>query len=343
VTGSSGVVGRAILAELAGHRLICLRHRRPVRLQAGDVIGGDVREPRFGLDRGAFRELAQHVDVVVHAAAVTNMAQPEEAFYATNVRGAENVLELATIAEAPIYHLSTAFVHPLAHVDGGRAPDGYQRSKQLAEATVAASGLPAVVLRPSIVVGDSRTGAIARFQGFHRVFGICLTGQVPVLPAKADARIDFVPQDLVARVLACLVERDVTEGSYWLTAGEHALPIARLVELAVLVARRATGVSVTPPRLVSPALFERSGSVFLRTLPAPARRTAERSLHLLRYMNLERPLPSSLPSLLPRIGLGGLPDLEAVYCRNVAYWLRETSFGRPRRRPEVGSPARAAG
>ncbi len=62
--------------------------------------------------------------------------------------------------------LSTAFssgyidrpVREELHTDAGSDPTEYTKSKRDAEALVAASGVPYLILRPSIVIGDSRDG-----------------------------------------------------------------------------------------------------------------------------------------------------------------------------------------
>jgi nucleoside-diphosphate-sugar epimerase len=82
----------------------------------------------------------------------------------------------------------------------------YEESKAEAETVVAraiAAGLPATVHRPSMVVGDSRTGHIPHFQVFYhlaefiagrRTFGL--------LPPLAGRTVDLVPSDFVAAAIA---------------------------------------------------------------------------------------------------------------------------------------------
>jgi len=74
LTGGSGVVGRALIDELAhDFEIVCLRNRRPIadpRL-AGE-FAGRLDHPTLGLAADEYRRLAHRVDAIVHSAAVTN-------------------------------------------------------------------------------------------------------------------------------------------------------------------------------------------------------------------------------------------------------------------------------
>ena len=71
----------------------------------------------------------------------------------------------AAAAKPVLYHVSTAFVHTTAVGDRGRTAIGYASSKSAAEQIVRSSGVPHVILRPSVIIGDSGTGEIDAFQG----------------------------------------------------------------------------------------------------------------------------------------------------------------------------------
>ena len=69
---------------------------------------------------------------------------------------------------------------------------------------VAAAGPRHVIARPSIVLGDSRTGAIRGFDTIYAAFKLIAEGRVSRMPARACATLDFVPIDHVARGLVAL-------------------------------------------------------------------------------------------------------------------------------------------
>src|SRR5205823_9561693 len=165
VTGLTGVVGSALLPELAGHRILALTHSAepPAGVTA---VRGDLTRPRLGLSPAAHRDLVRQVEVVVHAAAVTDFAADPAAIAELNVTGTARVLDLAAAAGAAVHYVSTAFVaragRSRADVrDAAANPAAYLASKRAAERLVREAGLPATILRPSVVLGHSRTGEIA--------------------------------------------------------------------------------------------------------------------------------------------------------------------------------------
>ncbi|MEU1118912.1 MULTISPECIES: SDR family oxidoreductase [unclassified Streptomyces] len=139
-----------------------------------------------------------------------------------NVTGTHNVLELAKALGEPVFnHVSTAYVagkrtglmHEEFPGDTESANNVYEATKTIGEQKVAASGLPWRVLRPSIVIGHSATGAATSFTGMYgfvssalrfrraveKEFGNLLQHrQVPII-ADPDIECDLVPVDLVAR------------------------------------------------------------------------------------------------------------------------------------------------
>lgn len=152
--------------------------------------------------------------MVVHSAAATNWRADPDEIRRTNVDGTRAMLDLAAAAGAAIYYMSTAFVaanpsapRTLSAVSRRRLVSGVQEE---CEQMVRDSALPATILRPSVVMGDSATGRIAGAQGLTRTLGAIVKGQVPVLPGAPEARIDTVPQDLVARATGDLIRSGVT-------------------------------------------------------------------------------------------------------------------------------------
>ena len=316
VTGASGVVGSAVLAQLDDFDVHCLIHRSVPDVDIIGHVHGDLSRVRLGLDQRAFRELACRTDAIVHCAAAVNFTAGADVAEAVNVTGTRNMLELASLAEAPFYHVSTAFVARADTVDDA-GPGIYIRSKQRADAEVLASGLPAVLLRPSVVSGDSVTGEIARFQGLHDLAGGVLRGLMPMLPVHGYARIDFLPQDLVATCIADLVRGDAREGEYWLTAGTAALTVDRMIELCLEMGRE-FGVELPRPRLVEPELVDRLiRPVFLPTLPRRLQRQYEHMLATMGVFYTETRFPSSLAHLDRAVTA---EQLEVAFTQTMRYW-----------------------
>ena len=268
LTGASGVVGRALLRRLRDFDVVCLVHRSPVCGPNVTTVSGDIAQPMFGLAERAYADLAAKVDAVIHCAAVTDFNRTDGSLEATNIAGTEHVAAFAAAAKAVLYHVSTAFVHTTVDGDRGRTAIGYASSKSAGEKVVRSSGVPHVILRPSVVIGDSDTGEIAAFQGLYQVVAGLFAGIVPMIPFDSRWPINFVPVNVVADAIACVVENRVSEGEFWLSAGEAALSLDEGVAVGVEFAR-SLGVSIDMPRFVPPEMFDRLiGPVFLDALPA---------------------------------------------------------------------------
>ncbi len=313
LTGASGVIRSALLKQLPPDQVICLTHREPVLARGVETVRGNIEEKRLGLADDAFRALASRIGCVVHSAAATKFSQPAAKFVRTNIDGTRHVLELARAAGAPLYFVSTAFVHPVRDPSGAAASNAYEESKRSAEEIIGSSGHPATIVRPSVVVGDSMTGEIERYQGFHLILDLVLRQRASLLPGVADAYIDFVPQDVVADFILSLVRAGVVNRDFWLTAGARAPRLGHLIDLAVADASRLLGRPLAAPRLVGPEAFERfAHRTILATQPAAQRIAYKRLSLYAKYLSIVEPLPTSLSSLRY--------DPDQTLASNVRYW-----------------------
>src|SRR5579859_1437289 len=326
VTGASGVVGRALLRRLRDFDVVCLVHRSPVCGPNVTSVLGDIADPTLGLAADAYAELAAKVDAVIHCAAVTDFNRTDGSLEATNIAGTEHVAAFAAAANAVLYHVSTAFVHTTVDGDRGRTAVGYAASKLAGEKVVRSSGVAHVIFRPSVVIGDSITGEIAAFQGLYRVAAGMFAGIVPMIPFDPSWPIDFVPADVVADAIAWAVENRVSEGEFWLSAGEKALRLDDGVAVAVEVARD-LGVAIDAPRFVPPDMFDRLiGPVFLDALPDKIRRNILRMLEFFTtYLQSGETKPSSLDQLAA-LGARPLPDQRESLRNSLRYWAAQNGY-----------------
>jgi nucleoside-diphosphate-sugar epimerase len=280
VTGAAGVVGTALLPHLAPANVIALVHRTACP-GAQESLAGDITAAGFGLDTDDYTALARRVDAVVHCAAATGFTVGRQAAEDVNVAGTRTVAQFAADAGAVLYHVSTAFVaraeltRQSLGCDSGDAaarPEDYLDSKRAAERVVRDSGLPAMIIRPSLVIGDSVTGAISRFQGLHDISAVVLRNLLPLVPMPATSRLDFLPCDVVGRAVAELVASDCEHGEAWLTAGPAAPTAEQAIDLIIATGAR-LGLEVHRPRTVEPEMVDRLiRPVFIDPLPAAAKR-----------------------------------------------------------------------
>lgn len=257
ITGAAGLIGGEVCARLAarGHQVTAMVRRNPdVRGNDGALVegittvSGDVTQPLMGL------EAAPH-DLVIHCAASLEFDAPEEDLQAINVEGTRNALAYAKAAGASFLQVSTAYVcgtqegaileEPVP--EGRQFTNRYEASKARAEAAVAASGVPFAIARPSIVLGDSQTGAIRDFPSLTNVFRLMARGKVTQFPVSEGSTLDLVPIDHVAEGVAHIAEAmEQAEGGYFHLTAAQPMPAAEL----------AHGVARVPhfpdPQVVSP-------------------------------------------------------------------------------------------
>lgn len=321
LTGASGVLGSVIAAELAPiAELTCLTRRRPVALTGTRSVAGDLGLPLLGLTPTAHGELARKVDVVLHCGARTAFSTDGDASDQVNRDGTARVLDLAAAAGAAVVHVSTAFVdraaefsHDPAAVPPAaprvRSPEFYLRSKIAAEQAVVTSGLPYAIVRPSVLIGDSVTGAITQFQGWHQMCAGIISGQLPFLPADGAALADCVPVDVAARAVTALTlalaERRLENGSaWWLTAGPAALSITATIDACLEIAAD-RGLSPDRPRTLPREMVERLVlPAFGQSAPPRLLRQMLEGMELMRLFGSEHCFPRRWPT---ELGLDG-PD-----------------------------------
>lgn len=325
VTGATGVVGSALLPQLEGRDVLCLQHREGIPPRPGvEVVVGDITRPRLGLDAAAYAALADRVEVVVHSAAITDFTEARETVFAVNVDGTANVLALARDAGARHLQVSTAFVTVHNETEAGWvSARHYLDSKRAGEELVLAAD-DAHVLRPSVVIGDSATGVAAHFQGYHQMVRSVLRETMPIFVVDEDTRLDFVPSDVVAAVLAAAVDAPPPGRETWVTAGADAWLVKDVVAVLLDVAERA-GRPVAAPRLVSTDMYERLVKpVFLEELPKRTRKRFEKVQALSPTILVPHTLDSSLAALGAHYGRSFAFDAEAALRASASFLLDQT-------------------
>jgi thioester reductase-like protein len=213
------------------------------------LVTGDITAPGLGLGAGAAKALAKKITGCFHLAAVYDLAVARDVAMRINVEGTKNVLEF--VGGAPgltrFDYVSTAYVSGTAvgtfrekDLDVGQSfKNHYEETKFLAEVAVQESGLPAAIYRPGIVVGDSRTGETAKFDGPY--FALNAMSLLPspgafIRIGDGAAEVNLVPIDYVLEAIAQLGAWDGAIGrTYHLTdpAPETALGVAELLAKSI--------------------------------------------------------------------------------------------------------------
>jgi thioester reductase-like protein len=246
----------AVLRDLFGLR--ARRYERRV-----DAVAADLLSPDLGLSAGRRGEIASRVADIVHVAASVSFALPLEEARAINVEGTRQVLSLASLASERgglrrYAHVSTAYV---AGTHAGRFLESdhdvaqafrnsYEQSKFEAERLVRDAGLPTMILRPSIVVGDRNSGWTSAFNVLYWPLRAFARGLYPAVPAVRSSPVDVVSIDYVADAIYSLCQTGEAVGqTYHLTAGSQASSVGELVDLASRYFKR------PPPEVLSATEF----------------------------------------------------------------------------------------
>ncbi len=235
----------------------------PSELARVEVYSGDVSLPNFGFDAGAYERLSEATTRVIHCAATVRFDHSLEEARNINVEGTRRILDfaagarqlqsLAYVGTAYVAGERTGLVREEELAVGQSYRNTYEQTKSEAEALVRSrrASLPCVILRPSIIVGDSRTGVTSSFKMMYWPLKIYARRLWRTVPGYPDAVLDIVPVDFVASAVARLAFDEAA-----LASTVHLCAGPRGSATIEQVAQRAREYFHAPaPRYVDPKLF----------------------------------------------------------------------------------------
>ncbi|KAJ3298155.1 large subunit of alpha-aminoadipate reductase [Borealophlyctis nickersoniae] len=185
-----------------------------------EVAIGDLAADRLGLSEAEWERLSKEVDMIVHNGALVHWVYPYHKLRAANVVGTLWALRLATAHHLkPLHFVSSTSVLDTEHyvrfaanqkvseaddLEGSRKGlgSGYGQSKWVSEKLVMRArerGVPATIIRPGYIVGDSHTGVGNTDDFLWRLVKGCL--QLGKVPRMANV-INMCPVDYVAGLVA---------------------------------------------------------------------------------------------------------------------------------------------
>ncbi len=265
-TGFPGFLGREllprVLARRPSDRALCLvqakfkadaekavrelEARDPSLAKRVELVEGDLVAKDLGLGDSRDR-LAKDVAEIHHLAAVYDLDVPRDLAMRVNVDGTKHVLDFARrCGKLERHHyVSTCYVSgryagPFAETDldkGQTFSNFYEETKFLAELDVAAArdaGMPTTVYRPSIVVGDHRTGATQKFDGPYFIIQWLLRqpkyAPMPIVGDPSAFRFNVVPRDYVVDAIAHLSGQSSSLGKTYQLCCPDPLTVEEMVE-----------------------------------------------------------------------------------------------------------------
>jgi long-chain acyl-CoA synthetase len=355
LTGATGFVGMELLArvlEQTDHDVIALvraadddaaqarvddvlrtlvapgarPHRGRVR-----ALAADLETPGLGLSPVARHRIADQISAIVHCAASISFTLPLEEARRINVDGTREIVKLAQEARERgvlerFVHVSTAYVAGdrigrVSEHDGDVGQgfrNTYERTKLEAEEAVRESGLPAAIVRPSVIVGDSVTGWTQAFNVIYWPLQAFARGLFPTVPGDPGACLDIVPVDVVADALLELLRGPVRGGAFHVVAGDAAPTNARLATMA------ADAFDAESPRFVR---------------PGEDARAEQRAGALLPYFRVR----CTFDNRRARELLGAIPPPLEDYFPSLMRYAREAQWGKqPAARWDADQTQRAA-
>lgn len=224
---------------LAEERAREIEAAHPVLANRIRLVEGDLTQALGHFDASDIRE-------IYHLAAVYDLSAPREVGMRVNVTGTTRVLELAERAPRleRMHYVSTCYVsgrHSGLFTEddlekGQVFNNFYEETKQLAEIEVRKrmARVPITVYRPSVVVGDSVTGATQKFDGPYFVMQWLLRqpklAVLPVVGRPSRYRFNVVPRDFIIAAMTYLSGLKTNTGATYALADPHPLTVDETID-----------------------------------------------------------------------------------------------------------------
>ncbi len=356
VTGYPGYIGKRLAARVvAGERnadiylLVQPKFLRDARRYASalpqgrgnrlHLLAGDILDMHLGLSGTEYRDMVGRLTQVFHLAAISYLGVDAATMRRVNVDGTCHVLELAR--DAPRLerqnYFSTCFVAGdrvgvVAEDEldrGQRFRNAYEQTKCEAERLVQRSfgSLPITIYRPGVVIGDSQTGEIDRFEGpYYLAIQLAVSPlHIPLpLPSNADAPLNVVPADFVVEATYAFSKDPRAVGKVFHLVDPSPMSTRRMYEILAERTQRKVGRMNVPARTTG-ALLRIPG---LERLLRPQRAALEYSNQMVFYRC------ANTLELLDGTGIRCPPPSE--YLDTLIRFVRETA--RKRRDERLEDP-----
>lgn len=250
-----------------------------------NLVDGDITQPDLGLGEAA--ELKKGVMEIFHLAAIYDLAVPRHAALRVNVDGTGHMLDFAAACRGlkRFHYVSTCYVAgkyvgAFTELDlekGQTFNNYYEETKYLAEVEVQRkmkAGMPITIYRPSIVVGDSATGATQKYDGPYFVIQWLLRqAQLAVMPLAGNpefTRVNVVPRDFVVSAMAHLSGLDRSLGKVYQLCDPNPFTVEQMVDALGQATGRKIITVPTPLWLAKNAIAHGPGVYRFMKIPAEA-------------------------------------------------------------------------
>ena len=256
VTGVGGFVGQSLIQSGITDCSVKVLTRRPLSHISKDgqleQIVGDLRDPE------TYRAALVGCDVVVHLAAATGRAAPED-YERVNVEGTRALLRACKAAGVRRFlHMSTIAA---GYPDQRYYP--YAQTKARAEALVRESGLDFAIIRPTLILGE-------KSPIWNTLLKIAKLPVVPLPEGVRSVLVQPIHVNDVIRGIKLLLESENFKGEVLELGGPRPLPFREFLALTQAALRSKTGRLVRVPLAPIRALLAAMEPVARPLMPVTA-------------------------------------------------------------------------
>ncbi|HXG84584.1 MAG TPA: SDR family oxidoreductase [Pyrinomonadaceae bacterium] len=234
------------------------------------LVEGDITRENLGMSENDLKILQTETTDVYHLAAVYDLGVKKDLAYAVNVEGTKNVNNFVkSLPDLRRYnYVSTCYVAglrtgeiletELEHSSGFR--NYYEETKYLAETEVEKlkDDLPVTIFRPSVVVGDSRTGETAKYDGIYSL--MMYLRKAPNLLRFVNVgndvvKLNLVPVDFVVEAMAALAKDEAATDKTIALADPNPLSTGELFDTIAEALTGKKSLLKPPAKLVEKSLM----------------------------------------------------------------------------------------
>lgn len=215
ITGAGGKMGRVVSEAFrkAGWRVVGIDRRASQGIVAGDLSDAT--------QINAITEAMKGCDAVVNLVGLVDYSASREALWNANVQTTKNALAAAKKAAVKRFvHCSSTSVHripkylPIDEKHPFTPINNYGKAKLDAEKAVRESGLPFVIIRPSVVYGPSFA------PNFEKFAKAALQAKMPVIGSGGN-RVGYVYQEDLAKAFVLAATSPAALGETFIIASDE--------------------------------------------------------------------------------------------------------------------------
>lgn len=226
---------------------IAAEYNIPDATERVDGMLGDVGLDHCGLSALQISRVVSETTHIIHGAATIRFDHPIDEARSINCGGTRRMLAIAHmcaeqgklerfvyIGSSSVSGQRSGYIREDELEMGQQFFNTYEQSKNESERIVRNNfdKIPCTVFRPSIIIGDSRTGKTSSFNVIYIPLRLVQKGMLTYVPGTPDTLMDLVPIDWVDDAMVHILSRDESVGKvFHITAGEKRA--ARLDEVVV--------------------------------------------------------------------------------------------------------------